>query len=77
MNRHLSTCVALFFGATSVACAQLEVQHARPPDTRAVAVSWAEIDRADVTMLNDISFDRYHIFRTESHVLTDFTPGEK
>jgi hypothetical protein len=30
-----------------------------------------------VTMLNDISFDRYHMFRSESHVLPDFTPIEK
>jgi hypothetical protein len=30
-----------------------------------------------VTMLNDIGFDRYHIFRSESHVLTGFTPGDK
>jgi VWFA-related protein len=30
-----------------------------------------------VTMLNDISFDRYHIFRSESHVLTDSTPVER
>lgn len=29
------------------------------------------------TMLNDISFDDYHIFRSESHVLPDFTPTQK
>lgn len=29
------------------------------------------------TMLNDISFDRYHMFRSESHVLPGFTPAEK
>ena len=29
------------------------------------------------TMLNDISFDRYHIFRSESHMLTGFTSDEK
>lgn len=29
------------------------------------------------TMLNDITFDRYHIFRSESRVLTGFTPGDK
>jgi hypothetical protein len=29
------------------------------------------------TMLNDISFDQYHIFRSESHILSDFTPSEK
>ncbi len=29
------------------------------------------------TMLNDISFDRFHIFRSESQVLTDFTSSEK
>ena len=29
------------------------------------------------TMLNEISFDHYHIFRSESHVLTDFTPSER
>jgi len=29
------------------------------------------------TMLNDISFDQYHIFRSESHVLSDFTPNAK
>ena len=28
------------------------------------------------TMLNDITFDRYHIFRSESHVLPDFIPSE-
>ena len=30
-----------------------------------------------VTMLNDISFDRYHLFRAKSHMLPDFTPTEK
>jgi hypothetical protein len=29
------------------------------------------------TMLNDITFDRYHIFRSESRVLTGFTPDDK
>jgi VWFA-related protein len=29
------------------------------------------------TMLNDISFDRYHMFRSESRILTGFTPTEK
>lgn len=29
------------------------------------------------TMLNDISFDRYHMFRSESRILTGFTPEEK
>lgn len=29
------------------------------------------------TMLNDVSFDRYHVFRSESHVLTGFAPSEK
>ena len=29
------------------------------------------------TMLNDISFDRYHVFRSESRILTGFTPAEK
>jgi hypothetical protein len=29
------------------------------------------------TMLNDISIGRDHVFRSESHVLPDFTPGEK
>jgi hypothetical protein len=29
------------------------------------------------TMLNHISFDRYHIFRSESHMLSAFTPGER
>ena len=29
------------------------------------------------TMLNDISFDRYHMFRSESHILTGFTPSDK
>jgi VWFA-related protein len=28
-------------------------------------------------MLNDMTFDRYHIFRSESHMLPDFTPGAK
>ncbi|MGB6689416.1 MAG: hypothetical protein WBE76_16405 [Terracidiphilus sp.] len=28
------------------------------------------------TMLNDIAFDRYHIFRSESRVLTGFTPNK-
>jgi hypothetical protein len=30
-----------------------------------------------LTMLNDVSFDRYHMFRSESHILTGFTPTEK
>jgi VWFA-related protein len=30
-----------------------------------------------INMLNDIRFDRYHIFRSESHVLNEFTPSEK
>ena len=29
------------------------------------------------TMLNDISFDRYHVFRSESRILTGFSPTEK
>ena len=29
------------------------------------------------TMLNDISFDSYHMFRSESRILTGFTPDEK
>jgi hypothetical protein len=29
------------------------------------------------TMLNDISFDDYHMFRSESHMLTGFTADEK
>jgi VWFA-related protein len=29
------------------------------------------------TMLNDIVFDRYHVFRSESRVLTGFTPSDK
>jgi len=29
------------------------------------------------TMLNDISFDQYHLFRSESRMLTDFTPADK
>ena len=29
------------------------------------------------TMLNDITFDRYHIFRSESRVLTGFTPKDQ
>jgi hypothetical protein len=29
------------------------------------------------TMLNDISFDQYHLFRSESHMLTDFKPTDK
>ncbi len=30
-----------------------------------------------ITMLNDVGFDRYHMFRSESRILTDFTPTEK
>jgi len=30
-----------------------------------------------VTMLNDISFDHYHIFRSEAHVLTGIAPSER
>jgi hypothetical protein len=30
-----------------------------------------------VTMLNDITFDQYHVFRSESRILTGFTPTEK
>ncbi len=29
------------------------------------------------TMLNDVSFDGYHMFRSESRMLTGFTPSEK
>jgi hypothetical protein len=28
-------------------------------------------------MLNEMTFDRYHMFRSESRMLTDFTPSEK
>jgi UDP-N-acetylmuramate-alanine ligase len=28
------------------------------------------------TMLNEITFDHYHIFRSESKVLSDLTPSE-
>jgi hypothetical protein len=27
------------------------------------------------TMLNDISFDAFHVFRADSHMLTGFTPA--
>jgi VWFA-related protein len=30
-----------------------------------------------VTMLNDVGFDRYHVFRSEVHVLPGFDPSEK
>jgi hypothetical protein len=30
-----------------------------------------------VTMLNNISFDRYHIFRSEAQVLTGIAPSER
>ena len=29
------------------------------------------------TMLNEISFDQYHLFRSESRILTGFSPGDK
>jgi hypothetical protein len=29
------------------------------------------------TMLNDVGFDRYHMFRSESRILTGFAPTEK
>ena len=29
------------------------------------------------TMLNDSAFDRYHLFRSESRILTGFTPSDK
>jgi VWFA-related protein len=41
---------------------------------------WADFFRSYgpyATMLNDITFDRYHMFRSESRILTGFTPDEK
>jgi hypothetical protein len=29
------------------------------------------------TMLNDVTFNRYHMFRSESRILPGFTPEEK
>jgi hypothetical protein len=29
------------------------------------------------TMLNDVSFESYHMFRSESHMLTGLIPDEK
>jgi hypothetical protein len=29
------------------------------------------------SMLNDITFDRYHVFRSESRMLPGFTPNDK
>ncbi len=45
-----------------------------------VLTDWDETFRTYgpyATMLNDISFDSYHIFRSESRVLPEFTPSEK
>lgn len=38
---------------------------------------WFRIYGPYATMLNDMSFERYHVFRTNSRILTDFTPAEK
>lgn len=38
---------------------------------------WFRIYGPYATMLNDVTFDRYHVFRTNSRILTDFTPTEK
>jgi VWFA-related protein len=53
MSNHLCTCVALFLGASSLACAQVEIQHA-PPDTRTAAVSSLERDRAEGLIKLDV-----------------------
>jgi hypothetical protein len=53
MNNHLCTCVALFLGASSLACAQLEMQHA-PPDTGTATVSSVERDRAEGLIKLDV-----------------------
>lgn len=44
-----------------------------------VLSEWDEFFRSYgpyTTMLNDISFDRYHMFRSESRILSGFTPDE-
>lgn len=38
---------------------------------------WFRIYGPYATMLNDIRFERYHIFRTSSRILTRFTSTEK
>ena len=45
-----------------------------------VLTEWDEAFRTYgpyATMLNDITFDHYHVFQSESHVLPEFTPVDK
>ena len=54
MKQHLCTCVALLIGASSLACAQQEMQHA-PPDTGTAAVSSVARDRAEGLIKLDVA----------------------
>jgi VWFA-related protein len=63
-------------GGRTYVCPLRSVTIVRARSVR-VLTDWDEAFRTYgpyTTMLNDISFDHYHIFGSESQVLTDFTP---
>src|SRR5579872_2090389 len=66
-------------GGKTYICPRRSVAIMRARSVRVLS-EWDESFRSYgpyTTMLNDITFDRYHIFRSESHVLTDPTPSQK
>ena len=66
-------------GGKTYICPQRSISIMRARSVRILS-EWDETFRTYgpyATMLNDISFDQYHIFRSESHVLSDFTPNAK
>jgi hypothetical protein len=65
-------------GGKSYVCPLRGVSIMRARSVR-VLTDWDEMYRSwgpYSTMLNDMSFDRYHMFRSESHILPDFAPGQ-
>lgn len=66
-------------GGTTYICPLRSVSMMRARSVR-VRLDWDEFFRAYgpyATMLNDVTFDRYHVFRSNSRVLTGSDPGDK
>jgi hypothetical protein len=66
-------------GGTTYYCPLRNVSMNRARSVRVLSL-WDESFRSYgpyAAMLNDSAFDQYHMFRSESRILTGFTPEEK
>ncbi|MGO9340033.1 MAG: VWA domain-containing protein [Terracidiphilus sp.] len=66
-------------GGKTYICPQRSISIVRMRSVRTLS-EWDETFRTYgpyAAMLNDIRFDQYHVFRSEAHMLNDFTPNEK